>query len=587
MPSDAPGERSCAQTCLVASVTGLDSTGATTGASIGPMQPDRVSGERRPVTALFVDVVGSTSLAERMDPEDWALTMEQAMAIMTGAVERYDGWVASHTGDGFMSLFGLPTAHEDDPARAVSAAIEMVGAIDQFAEQLRPSGIEFQIRVGINTGEVVARDSAAGGTAGDSRIYGDALNVAARMQSAAPPGGILITGETHGRVSGAIQSRFVGPVSVKGKAEPVEAYEVLGRTGILRSVRGVAGLTSPMVGRDAELAQLVATLAPVRAGIGRMALIVGEPGIGKSRLLRELRQVAEADGFGWVEAGTVSYGRNLPLHLAIDLVRVLIGLPEPLESIPAREASERVTKRLHDLVGADDAELDPILSHLLSLPIDEVGADRLAHMEPHTLRLRYSEAISSLVTASAQRQPLVVVCDDVHWADDASVDLLLPLVATTTVLPVLWLMASRAERDVPGWRFVGAAQDTFGEALVDLRLQPLGIDDGERLVSNLLAIDSLPTATRAMILARAEGNPLFVEEIVRMLIDRGAIEMRDGRWTATARVAEVEIPETLHGLLLARIDRLPPEARRVLRVASVIGRTFPVSVLDRVVGNPS
>jgi class 3 adenylate cyclase len=551
------------------------------------MQDDRVTGERRPATALFVDVVGSTSLAERMDPEDWASTMERAMAIMTDAVERYDGWVATNTGDGFMALFGLPSAHEDDPARAVIAAIEMVGAIDRFGEELRPNGIDFQIRVGINTGEVVVRDTAPGGTTRDSRIYGDTLNVAARMQSEAQPGGIMITGETFGRLSGAVESRHVGPVSVKGKAEPVEAYEVLGRTGTLRSVRGVAGLSSPMVGRDAELARLVATLAPTRAGLGRMGLVVGEPGIGKSRLLAELRRVAEADGFGWVEARTVSYGRNLPMHLAIDLVRALIGLPDPLESIHPADAKEQVANRLDALVGVDAAEMGPILSHLLSLPLDSVGAERLARMEPQTLRLRYSEAISGLIAGTAQDQPLIMVCDDVHWADDASVDLLLPLVATLSAVPVLWLIASRAEREVPGWRIIGAAGDAFGDALVDIRLRPLGSEDGEHLVANLLAIDSLPAATRAMILRRAEGNPLFVEEIVRMLIDREAIEFRDGLWTATAKVVDIEIPETLHGLLLARIDRLPAEARRVLRVASVIGRTFPVSVLDRVAGRPS
>ncbi len=551
------------------------------------MQPDRVTGERRPATVLFVDVVGSTSLAEGMDPEDWAATMERAMAIMTGAVERYEGWVASHTGDGLMALFGLPSAHEDDPARAVSAAIEMVDTIDRLAEELRRNGIEFQIRVGINTGEVVVRDASAGGATRDSRIYGDTLNVAARMQSEAPPGGIMITGETYGRVSGAIESRHVGPVSVKGKAEPVEAYEVLGRTGVLRSVRGIAGLSSPMVGRDAELAQLVAALTPVRAGLGRMAIVVGEPGIGKSRLLAELRRVAEADGFGWIEARTVSYGRNLPLHLAIDLVRSLIGLPDPLESVPADEASERLTSRLRDLAGLDDAGIGPYLSHLLSLPLDEAGAERLAHMEPHTLRLRYGEAVSNLVSAMARNEPLVMVCDDVHWADDASVDLLTSLVGTVSALPILWVIASRADREVPGWRLVGAVQDAFGDGLIDIRLRPLQADDGERLVANLLAIDSLPAATRAMILSRSEGNPLFVEEIVRMLIDREAIEFHDGRWTATERVMDVEIPETLHGLLLARIDRLPAEARRVLRVASVIGRTFPVSVLDLVTKSPS
>ncbi len=551
------------------------------------MKPDHATGERRPATALFVDVVGSTSLAEGMDPEDWATTMERAMAIMTGAVERYEGWVASHTGDGLMALFGLPSAHEDDPARAVSAAIEMVDTMDRFAEELRRHGIEFQIRVGINTGEVVVRDTTAGGATRDSRIYGDTLNVAARMQSEAPAGGIMITGETYGRVSGAIKSRHVGPVSVKGKAEPVEAYEVLGRTGVLRSVRGIAGLSSPMVGRDAELARLVAALTPVRAGLGRMALVVGEPGIGKSRLLAELRRVAEADGYGWVEARTVSYGRNLPLHLAIDLVRSLIGLPDPLESVPADEASERLASRLRDLAGLEDAGTGPLLSHLLSLPLDETGTERLAHMEPRTLRLRYGEAVSNLVAATARNQPLVMVCDDVHWADDASADLLTSIVGTVSALPILWVIASRAEREVPGWRLVSAVQDAFGDGLIDIRLRPLQADDGERLVANLLAIDSLPVATRAMILSRAEGNPLFVEEIVRMLIDREAIEFHAGRWTATERVVDVEIPDTLHGLLLARIDRLPAEARRVLRVASVIGRTFPVSVLDLVTRSPS
>ena len=551
------------------------------------MQPEQVTGERRPATALFVDVVGSTSLAEQMDPEDWAMTMERAMAIMSGAVERYDGWVASHTGDGFMSLFGIPTAHEDDPARAVSAAIEMVGAIERFAGELRTGGGEFQIRVGINTGEVVIRDTFGGAATRESRLYGDTLNVAARMQSEAAPGGIIITGETYRRVSGAIESRRVGPVSVKGKAEPVEAYEVLGRVGTLRSVRGIAGLASPMIGREAELAQLEGTLEPVRAGIGHMGLVVGEPGIGKSRLLRELRQVAEKADFNWLEARTVSYGRNLPLHLAVDLVRALLGLPEPLENIPAHEAEEQIARQLDALAVPLDDELRPVLSHLLSLPLDEAGAGRLANMEPRTLQRKYTETVSGLITGMSKSQPLVIVCDDVHWADDASVELLLPLVSALSGLPVLWLLASRAEQDVPGWRLLAAAQGAFGDALVELHLEPLEADDGQRLVAHLLAIDSLPVATRGMILARAEGNPLFVEEIVRMLIDREAIEMLDGLWVATDKVLEVEIPETLHGLLLARIDRLPAEARRVLRVAAVIGRTFPASVLDHIVKDPS
>jgi class 3 adenylate cyclase len=553
------------------------------------MQPEHVTGERRPATVLFVDVVGSISLAERMDPEDWAATMERAMAIMTGAVERYDGWVATHTGDGFMALFGMPTAHEDDPARAVSSALEMVAGTSGLAEQLRADDVEFQIRVGINSGEVVARETGTGVGGHESRLYGDTLNVAARMQSEAPPGGILITEETHRQVSGLIESRLVGPVTVKGKAAPVEAYEVLGRAGALRAVRGITGLRSPMVGRDAELVRLTATLAPVRAGLGRMALVIGEPGIGKSRLIGELQAVAEREGFGWVVARTVSYGRNVPQHLVADLVRALTGLPDPIESIPAVEAGERLGARLDELgadalTAADGSDLRPVLYHLLSLPTTAADTERLAHMEPLTLQVRYTEAISRLAAAVAGEKPLVMVCDDVHWADDASVNLLLPLIDRITARPILWVVASRPERDAPGWRLVGAADEVFGDALVDLRLGPLGAEDGQRLVANLLEIDSLPLETREMILARAEGNPFFTEEIIRMLIDHKAIESRDGRWVATDRAVGIEIPESLHSLLLARIDRLPDETRRVLRVAAVIGRTFPVSVLDRVMG---
>lgn len=545
------------------------------------MQSDRAAGERRPVTVFFVDVVGSTGLAESMDPEDWAATMERAMGIMATAVERYDGWVASHTGDGFLAFFGIPAAHEDDPARAVGAGIDMVAAIERFAEGLRQGGIDFRIRIGINTGEVVIRDTLADDAA-QSRMYGDAVNVAARMQAEAPPGGILITAATFDRLPPGVATESVGSIQVKGKTEPVAAYRVVGRTGVLRQARGLAGLVSPMVGRDGALAQLTASLTAVRAGVGRMAIVVGEPGIGKSRLLRELRTDQAASDVAWLESRTVSYGQNLPLHLAVDLVRVLLGLPEPLESIPSAEAGARLTTGLRDLIGRDDQELAAIVSHLLSLPLDADGAERIGRMEPRTLQRQYSDAIGALLAAAAARGPVVIVCDDVHWADDASVDLIEPLLAAVVGLPILWILSSRLDRDVPGWRLMNAARGAVGDTLVDLRLEPLGVEHGRQLVANLLEIESLSETTRRTILERSEGNPLFTEEIIRMLIDSEAIVWRDGRWEATERLADIDIPTTLHGLLLARIDRLPPASRRVLRVASVIGRTFPVSVLTRV-----
>ena len=547
------------------------------------MEQSPAAGERRPVSVFFVDVVGSTTLAEGMDPEDWAATMERSMAVMVDAVERYDGWVASHTGDGLLAFFGIPDAHEDDPARAVSAALDLIAAIARrAADDLRAGDVPLEVRIGINTGEVVIRDVAGAGASGTARMYGDTVNVAARMQAEAPPGGILITADTFARLPAGVTTSRVGPVQVKGKTQPVEAYAVTGRTGTLRPTRGLSGLASPMVGRDAEFTRLAGLLTAIRAGIGRTALVVGEPGIGKSRLLREFEAAVTAAGVGWVGARTVSYGRNLPLHLAIDLVRSLLELPEPLEALPPAEAAARLEVRVGDLVGPDDAETGPLLAHLLSLPLPAGGADQLARMEPRTVQRRTTDALMTVLAAAASRRPLVIVCDDLHWADDASVDLVEPLLGGLAGLPIAWVLSSRADRDVPGWRLVNAARDASGDALIDLRLEPLTPDDGRRLVANLLEIESLPEATRQRILDRAEGNPLFVEEIIRMLIDRGAIVWRDGRWEATAEVAEVDIPATLHGLLLARLDRLADDARRILRVASVIGRRFAVAVLARV-----
>lgn len=547
------------------------------------MQAEHATGERRLVTVFFVDVVGSTSLAEGMDPEDWATTMERAMSIMAGAVERYDGWVASHTGDGFLAFFGIPAAHEDDPVRAVSAGLDMIEAVEPLGAQLRARGLDFQIRVGINTGEVVVRETSAAGADRDSRMYGDAVNVAARMQAEARPGGIRITAATHARLPPGVEARSVGAVQVKGRADLVEAYDVIGRTSVLRPVRGVAGLASPMVGRDRELEELDRLLTAVRAGVGRLALVIGEPGIGKSRLLRECRARADEAGIGWIESRTVSYGRNMPLHLAIDLVRSLVGLPEPLESIEPADAAARLRLDLRASRIDETAEFEPILAHLLSLPLDAGGADLIGRMEPRTLQQRYGEAIDALLARAAAGKPTVVVCDDVHWADEASVELLKPMLATISGRPILWILSSRADRDVPGWRLIGAAHDTLGDALLHLRLQPLGTEHGRELVANLLEVESLPEATRQSILDRSEGNPLFMEEIIRMFIDREAIVFRDGRWEATDAIQAIEIPATLHGLLLARVDRLPAEARRLLRVAAVIGRTFAVRVLTRIV----
>jgi class 3 adenylate cyclase len=549
------------------------------------MRDAHLTGERKPVTALFADVVNSTSLAEHMDPEDWTAMINEAFDLMSRAVFRYEGTIAQLQGDALLAFFGAPVAHEDDPERAIFAALDMVEATEEYAAQLRAShGIDFRIRVGINSGPVMV------GNVGSDLRYeytalGDAVNVAARMQTAAQPGQVLITAMSRRLTGDAFELEDLGGIEVKGKAEPVHAFRVIGRKVAPARKRGLAsvGLDSPMVGREEPLRRLLEAFDIVRAGRGRMAFIVGEPGIGKSRLLAELRHAV--GGSTWVEGRCVSYGRSLPYHLLIDLVRSILGLPF---SATGEEGRALLEQSVGSILGAEAAPQERAdstlyLAHLLSLPIraDEEGR---VNVEADILQTRYIAAIHRLLRDTAARGPLVIVCEDVHWADPASVEAIRQLVPLATQLPILFVAALRAETDSAGWGLLSMARETFGQALVEVRLEPLTEADSRTLVSNLLEIESLPDAVRDLILARAEGNPFFVEEVVRMLIERGAIVADGERWVATEQVASVEIPETLHGLLLARIDQLPESAKRSLRIAAVIGRQFPVRVLERVIG---
>jgi class 3 adenylate cyclase len=595
IPADARFCANCGQSLIEASETDQVRQGRLSAAAPSPliekMRTAKLTGERKPVTALFADVVGSTALAERLDPEDWTAIMNEAFDEMSKAVFRYEGTIAQLQGDAMVAFFGAPVAHEDDPDRAVRAALDMVAAIDEFARQLKATdGIDFRIRAGINSGPVVV------GNVGTDLRYeytalGDAMNVAARMQTAAEPGSVLISASTRRLVADAFETEDLGKIELKGKAEPVHAYRVLAPKAVPLRTRGLerAGLESPMVGRESQLETLQSLYGVVQAGRSRVAFLVGEPGIGKSRLLAEFRRwltdEAKANAAGdasstWLEGRCVSYGRNLPYHLLLDLVRFTLQIPFAGSETEARAALDR---RLADYLGDDAADTAPYLAHLLALPLRPDEADR-ALIDPEVMQGRYVAAIHRLLRELSSRGPVVLVCEDLHWADPASIALVSQLLPLAAQLPVFFIAALRADTDSAGWRLVSAARELFGEALVEMHLEPLSETDSRDLVANLLEIESLPDRVRESILSRAEGNPFFVEEVIRMLIERGGIERHEDRWTANAEVASVDIPETLHGLLLARIDQLPDAAKQSLRVASVIGRQFPIRVLERVLG---
>ena len=540
------------------------------------VEPASRGGERRPVTTLFADVVGSTGLAETMDPEEWAELVGDATTTMGKVVDRYGGRVSQVLGDGILAFFGVPVAHEDDPQRAVRAGLDLIREMRTYATSPQQPEGSLQVRVGLNTGLAVTRDVSLGASSTDYTALGDAVNVAARLQAEAAPNTVLIGPTTYAFVSHSVNATPRGPLVLKGKANPIRAYEVTAWIGGQLRQSGVPGLRSPMVGRDVEFSRLSRALRAVRAGRGRVAVLRGEPGIGKSRLVTELRRHANDPPMQWLEAACVSYGQEVPYALMLGILRTVLGLSdEGMEAAAIRD-------RLMTALGSAASDVGAHMAQLLSLDLEPWEHEEVIGLAPDALRAAYIEGIGVLLR-SVIREPTVFVCEDVHWADEASVDLLAPLLRLVHELPVLVMLLARPDRDVPGWRLIGTARDEFGDALVELPLAGLPEDQSRTLVGNLLVIESLPSGTRDYILARSEGNPLFVEEVIRMLIDRGLIRRDGERWIATKEVADADIPDTIHGLLLARIDRLPPEIRRTLRAASVIGRQFPATVLADVV----
>jgi class 3 adenylate cyclase len=557
------------------------------------MRAAHLAGERKMVTALFADVVGSTSLAEQMDAEDWTAVMNRAFDLISPAVYKYEGTIARLLGDAILAFFGAPVAHEDDPVRAIRAGLEVLNIVRDYAEEVRRKhGIDFAMRVGMNTGPVVV------GEVGSDLKYeytamGDAINLAARMQSAARPMTLLISEHIHRFIAPVFECVDLGQIDVKGKAERVRVYEVTAPKAAPGKLRGLAGLESPMVGRNAELQALLKTSAAVQAGLGRAVVIAGEAGLGKTRLLSEWKAATQnqnsnpqsaishlPSAITWAEGHCLSYGQGLAYHLLLDVLRSLIGVPAAANEAETHAA---LKARTDDLFGGDALDAYPYLGHLLSLQLEGAALDRVKALDPQALQAQYLAAMRKLLQAMAARQPLALICDDIHWADPSSTELLVKLLPLTSEAPLLFTFITRPDRETAGWKMVQAARD-LGAGLTELTLNPLSDADSRQLVSNLLEVEALPENVRNVILQKAEGNPFFVEEVIRMLIDRGAIVKQADHWAAGKGIETVEIPDNLQGLLLARIDRLPEETKRTLRVASVIGRQFAVKVLEQVVG---
>lgn len=539
-------------------------------------------GERRVVTMLFCDVTGSTLAAEKLDPEEWAEVVNQIFEHMIVPVSKYEGTVARLMGDAILAFFGAPVAHEDDPQRAILAGLDIVAAMHSFKENVaRAWGLDIDVRVGINTGLVMV-----GPVGSDLQMeytaLGDAINVAARMEQTAEPGTVQISQETYERVAPLFEFKDLGQVMVKGKSEPIPTYRPLRPKRQPGRLRGIEGLDSPMVGRSAELENLVNTLKRLLTGAGGIVCLMGEAGLGKSRLIQEAAAAIggqnsdEGSPVAWHETAALSYESARPYALFQRLLRRLWG-------IAPGDKADVIREKIASGRSADASEQE-LFQILLGAEAGHITTGR----EGESYKRDLYRAIEKVAVEESTKKPVVLVFDDLHWADPASVELVIHLLTMVDRLPILLICSMRPDRDAPGWQVLLTAESAYPHRFKKITLEALTASDTIALVDNLLDIADLPPETRQQILEKTDGNPFFVEEIVRTLIDREmVVPETDGdrtRWSVVQEIDDADIPSTLQSLLIARIDRLDKEARHTLQLASVIGRSFYLRVLDAIQG---
>ncbi len=537
-----------------------------------------IEGERKPVTILFTDIVGSTSLAEKLDPEEWKEIVSGAHQRVSDAVYRYEGTIAQLLGDGVLAFFGAPITHEDDPIRAVRAGLDIQQSIEEYCQQLKGYVDNFQLRVGINTGTVVV-----GSVGSDMHMeylaIGDAVNLAARLQSAAQPGRVLISEGTERLVRAVFDLTALGEISVKGKAEAVKVFEVVDRKATPVSGRGIEGLVAPLVGRQPELSILREALAEVANGHGQIISVLGEAGLGKSRLVEEARAERSNMTLRWLEGRALSYGQTLSFWTINQLIKNDLGLSD---AEPEAKIKVALRKRVNALFGDRAADLLPYLAHLIGVKLDDESGQRVRQLDGETLKRQMLWSIAEYFNRVAQEQPTVLVFEDLHWADPSTLEALEKLLALTDRSPLLLLLLARIEHDHGSWQIKVSAETHYAHRYTEILLKPLSTEDSNDLVNHLLEVADLPDSIRRLILERSEGNPFYLEEIIRSLIEQGAIVHEGHAWRATAKIATVEIPETLQGVLLARIDRLQEDVRRTLQLAAVIGKSFLYRLLEAI-----
>jgi len=534
-------------------------------------QKDKIEGERKQVTVMFCDMKGFTPLVETLGPEAAYAVMDQVYEILIHQVHDFEGTVNEMTGDGIMALFGAPIALEDAPQRALLSALAIHREIAKFNEQ-KAGTDPIRMRIGIHTGPVVV------GTLGNDlrvefKAVGDTVNLASRMEGLAEPGTTYVTEDTFKLTKELFRFEHLGEREVKGKKSAVPVYKLLSskedahrpRLGLERSIY------SEMVGRDTELEKLELQVMKAENGEGSIVNIIGEAGIGKSRLVAELKKRDVMKRVSLFEGRAISMGRNLSFHPIIDLLKQWSGIGEDDSGAAALRKLETAIKRVYP---EEMHEVLPFVATLMGMKLSGRYAERVKGIEGEALEKLIMKNVRDLLTKATELNPLVIVTEDLHWADTSSIELMESLFRLAETQRILFINVFRPGSKETGDRIVETIKERYPEYYVEIMLEPLDERMSEALIDNMLNIKGLRHALIDQIVQRSGGNPFFIEEVVRSFIDEGAVVVKGGGFEVTEKIDQMVIPHTISDVLMARIDRLEEKTRDLVKVASVIGRSF-------------
>jgi class 3 adenylate cyclase/tetratricopeptide (TPR) repeat protein len=536
--------------------------------------------ERRYATVVFADVSGFTAMSRKLDPEEVTHVMNGCFGLLEEVVRGHGGHVDKYIGDCIMALFGVPTALEHAARQAVNAAIEMRNRLSRFNESQRLA-VPLGIHIGINSGLVLAGD-VGGAIKRDFTVIGDAVNLASRLKDAAGLGSIYVGAQTFGDTRHDFEYRKLKAPALKGMEKPVTAYELTSvreRIHRPKPVRSDRTISSDVVGRDAELGQVRERVRAVLEGHGGIVNVIGEAGIGKSRLLAEVLSMEETNAATVLEGRALSMGESLSFHLFVDLFRHWAGITD---DDAERQALDKLEAAVGALLPEEAGELFPFVATLMGMCLTGQHAERVKGIEGEAMEKLIVKSVRELLQALARTRPLVLVFEDLHWADLSSIKLLLALLPVLREGPILFIHAFRPDHQHTSQRVLNEAQGKFARQHIALHLSQLSAGHCAKLIRNLIKIDERPHTTRSVILRMAEGNPFFIEEVIRSLVDQGAVEETEAGLRVTEKIESVVIPGTIQEVIMARIDRLPEHVRHVLQLASVIGRSFAYRILAAV-----